>query len=97
MIKRLWFRIKHRLSKNDYEYYFSQYTSEELRLRAMQPDELAKVINDAYATNNRHLQVLAEHLLQERLTKMQTRATLWAAAFGAFCTLIGTFIGYILH
>lgn len=69
-------RIKSCFTRDKYAYFFRHFTDAEKELRRMDAWELAKVIYEANVLkNNPEKGIVAEHMLNVRLAKVQTRAT----------------------
>ena len=86
-------RIKALFARDEYSYWFKHITDEEKELRRMDSWELAKVIHEANVHNKNHeKRIVAEHMLQVRLVKMQNRAIYVSIIFG----LIGVALGAVL-
>lgn len=77
-------------------FWWNHFTDEEKKLRRMDVRQLAKVINDARVRNlagEAETLIVAEHMLRERIARIQSRPTwfaIWAGlagvAGGAFLT-----------
>lgn len=86
-------RIKALFARDEYSYWFKLITDEEKELRRMDSWELAKVIHEkTVSSKNSEKRIVAEHMLQVRLAKIQNRATYVSIVFG----LIGVVLGAIL-
>jgi hypothetical protein len=86
-------RIKALFARDEYSYWFKHITDEEKELRRMDSWELAKVIHEANVQDKNHQKrIVAEHMLQVRLVRMQNRAIYVSIIFG----LIGVVLGAVL-
>jgi len=86
-------RIRALFARDEYGYWFNHFTDEEKELRRMDSWELAKIIHEAIVHNSNHeKRIVAEHMLQVRLVKMQNRAVYVSIIFG----LIGVVLGSVL-
>ena len=86
-------RVKALFARNEYSYWFKHFTDEEKELRRMDSWELAKIIHEAIVHNSNHQKrIVAEHMLQVRLAKIQNRAIYVSIIFG----LVGVVLGAVL-
>lgn len=84
-------RIKGLLSFDKDAYWWNHYTDEEKALRRMDVWELAKVINDAQVSNligTTEKIIVAEHMLNARLAKIQSRPA-WFAIWAGLLGVVG--------
>jgi hypothetical protein len=83
-------------ARDKHAFWWNHFTDEEKKLRRMDVRQLAKVINDARVRNlagESETLIVAEHMLRERIARIQSRPTwfaIWAGlagvAGGAFLT-----------
>ena len=69
-------RLKGFFARNKYAYWWCHWTDEEKQLRRMDVWQLAKVINEARIRNlagEAEKLIVAEHMLSERLARIQAR------------------------
>jgi hypothetical protein len=88
-------RIKAFFSRDKVAFWWNYYTNEEKKLRSMDVWELAKIINEARVrklTGEAEKVIVAEHMLNVRLAKIQATAS-WGS--GVLC-FIGAIIGAAL-
>ena len=86
-------RLKSIFSTNKLKFWFNEYTNEEKELAQMDAWQLAGVIDQSTRCNNNIQQrIVAEHLLNIRLTHIQAKAS-WGAGLLGF---IGAIIGAVL-
>ncbi len=87
--------IKGFFSWDKHQFWWSHFTDEEKELRRMDVWELAKVINDARVSNvtgTTEKIIVAEHMLGERLARIQARP----AYFAIYAGLVGVVVGALL-
>lgn len=90
-------RIKALFAKDEYSYWFKLITDEEKELRCMDSWELAKVIHEGNINNSNPVKrIVAEHMLQVRLAKIQSRATYLNIIFGLIGVVLGAILGAVL-
>ncbi len=83
-------RIRALFARAEYSYWFALITDEEKVLRRMDSWELAKVIHEeSVRQTNPERRIVAEHLLQVRIAKIQSRATYTGIIFGFIGVLVG--------
>jgi hypothetical protein len=88
-------RIKGFFARDKDAYWWSHFTDEEKQLRRMDVWELAKVINEARTRNlagESEKLIVAEHMLAERLARIQARPGYVAAVAGLFGVVVGVFL-----
>ncbi|WP_038150448.1 hypothetical protein [Thiomicrorhabdus chilensis] len=91
-------RFKALFANDEYDYWFKHFTDEEKKLRRMDSWELAKVIQEETgSTGDSSKRIVAEHLLQVRLVKLQNRATYIGIVFGLLGIVIGAFLNKLLQ
>lgn len=89
-------RIRGFLARDKDDFWWNHFTDEEKKLRRMNVRQLAKVINEVRVRNlagEAETLIVAEHMLRERIARIQSRPTwfaIWAGlvgvAGGAFLT-----------
>ncbi|PAU89772.1 hypothetical protein CK507_02565 [Pseudomonas sp. WN033] len=83
-------RIKALFARDEYSYWFALITDEEKELRRMDSWELAKVIHEeSVHQTNPERRIVAEHMLQIRVAKIQSRATYVSVVVGFLGVLAG--------
>ena len=88
-------RIKGFFARNKYVYWWSHFTDEEKQLRRMDVWQLAKVINEARVRNlagEAEKAIVAEHMLSERLVRIQARPGYVAIVAGLVGIIGGAFL-----
>ena len=86
-------RIKGFFAKDKDAFWFRHFTYEEKELRRMDAWQLAKVIHEANVhKNNPEKRIVAEHMLNVRLAKIQTRATYISIVAGLIGIAGGAFL-----
>lgn len=92
-------RIRAIFAKDAEDFWFQFFTDEELILRQMDTWQLAKVISESHVNNlvgSEEKRIVAEHLLNIRLSKIQAKATWWSAIILFFGAIIGASIPFFL-
>lgn len=87
--------IKSIFASDKNAYWFDHFTDEEKQLRRMDVWELAKVINEARVHNlvgSTEKIIVAEHMLNVRLAKIQARPAWYAIAGGLIGVVGGAFL-----
>jgi hypothetical protein len=85
-------RIKSIFARDKYAFWYNEITNEEKELARMDVWQLAAVMVNSVETKSNVLQrIVAEHMLNERLARIQSRASIWAAVIGAGITLLSVF------
>jgi hypothetical protein len=83
-------RIKARFARDEHGYWFALLSDEERELRRMDSWELAKVLHEeSIRPTSPERRIVAEHLLQVRIAKIQTRAIYVGVVFGFIGVLVG--------
>lgn len=83
-------RFKALFARDEYDYWFKLVTDEEKELRRMDSWELAKVIHEERVySKNPEKQIVAEHMLEVRIAKIQNRATYISVVVGFIGILVG--------
>ncbi len=85
-------RLKAIFARDKEDFWFQFFTDEELELRQMDTWQLAEVISEDKVINTSESEkkrIVAEHLLNIRLSKIQAKATWWSAII----LLVGAIIG----
>ena len=83
-------RIKGFISRDKYSFWFNHFTDEEKKLALMDAWQLASIIKDAGVRRDmEQKRIIAEHMLNVRLAKIQATAS-WGAGILAF---VGAIIG----
>ena len=91
-------RLKALFAKDEYDYWFKLITDEEKELRRMDSWELAKIISDESIKHTApEKRIVAEHMLQIRLAKIQSRATYVSVIIGFIGVLAGAMITSLLQ
>lgn len=86
-------RIRALFSKDEFDYWFKQFTDDEKEILRMDSWELAKVIVEENNHNgNSQKRIIAEHMLQVRLIKLQNRATYISMFVGFAGIALGSFL-----
>ena len=88
-------RIKGFFARDKHAFWWSHFTDEEKQLRRMDVWELAKVINEARVRNlagEAEKLIVAEHMLQERLARIQARPAYFAIYAGLAGVAGGVFL-----
>lgn len=86
-------RIKALFARDEYGYWFALITDEEKELRRMDSWELAKVIHEeSVRQTNPERRIVAEHMLQIRVAKIQSRATYISVVVGFLGVLVGVIL-----
>ncbi|MEA3406136.1 MAG: hypothetical protein U9R28_10435 [Pseudomonadota bacterium] len=75
-------------------YWFDHFTDEEKRLKTLTVWELAEIISKK---NNEKESIVAEHLLNIRLARIQSRATTTSAFIGLIGVILGVIITHFLQ
>ena len=87
-------RLRALFARNKYEFWFQHISDEEKQLSRMDVWELAKEISQNGSDSPEG--IVAEHMLNARLAKMQVRATYVGIFFGLFGVVIGVILSRIL-
>jgi hypothetical protein len=88
-------RIKGFFARDKYAFWFNHFTDEEKQLRRMDVWQLAKIINEAHVRNlagEAEKLIVAEHMLAERLARIQARPTYIAIYAGLAGVVGGAFL-----
>lgn len=83
-------RIKALFARDEFEFWFVNFTDKEKELLQMDSFELAEVIEDKPKTKEG---VFAAHILQSRLVTSQNRAVYISMVVNLLCVIIGAFLG----
>ena len=92
-------RIKAFFSSDEETFWFNHFTDEEKALRHMDVWELAKVINEARVRNlagEAEKLIVAEHMLNVRLAKIQAKASWGSGILGFTGAIIGASLSIAL-
>lgn len=93
MTESLFTRIRAFFARDEFAFWWREFTDEEKKLRRMDAWELAKVINKAKVhNNNAEKRIVAEHMLSERLARIQARPTYIAIIAGLIGVVGGAFL-----
>ncbi len=91
-------RMRALCHRDKFAFWFEHFTDEEKELRRMDVWELARIINardpDDAPPERR---IVAEHLLQVRLAKIQSRATYANIAFSLLGIILGVLLTHALN
>ena len=91
-------RIKAFFAMDNYADWWNHFTDEEARLRRMDAWQLAKVIHEANVhQNNPEKRIVAEHMLNVRLAKIQSRPAWFAIAAGILGIAGGAILNSLLQ
>lgn len=93
-------RLKGFFARNKYAYWWCHWTDEEKQLRRMDVWQLAKVINEARVRNlagEAEKLIVAEHMLSERLARIQARPGYIATVAGLIGVVGGAFLTSFLQ
>jgi|SRR3990167_438568 len=91
-------RFKALFARDEYSYWFKFITDEEKELRRMDSWELAKVIHEeTVRQKNPEKRIVAEHMLQVRIAKIQNRATYVSVVVGFIGILVGVVLSAVLQ
>lgn len=91
-------RIKAFFAKDEYGYWFALVTDEEKELRRMDSWGFAKVIHEeSVRQTNPERRIVAEHMLQVRVAKIQSRATYVSVVAGFIGVLVGATLTAIIQ
>ena len=83
-------RFKALLARDEYGYWFALITDDEKKLRRMDSWQLARLIHEETVNpSTPEKRIVAEHLLQVRIAKIQSRATYVSAFVGFVGGLVG--------
>lgn len=86
-------RFRALFAKDEFDYWFKQFTDEEKDILRMDSWELAKIIVEENNHNgNSQKRIIAEHVLQVRLIKLQNRATYISMIVGLLGIALGSFL-----
>ena len=88
-------RLKALFAPDEYEFWWHHFTDEEKKLRRMDVWELAEVISQKKP--NSPESIVAEHMLNVRLAKMQVRATYFNIVVGFVGIVVGAVLSSILR
>lgn len=91
-------RLIARLVKDRYGYWLNHVTDEEKELSRMNCWQLARVIHEeTVRSQSLEKRIVAEHLLQVRVAKIQNRATYVSVVAGFIGVLVGAALSAILQ
>jgi len=91
-------RLKALFARDGYGYWFEHFTDEEKELRRMDSWQLARVIHEeTVCPQNPEKQIVAEHMLQVRVAKIQNRATYVSVVVGFIGILVGAALSSMLQ
>jgi len=91
-------RIKSVFVKDRYDYWFEHFTDEEKELRRMDSWQLARVIHEeTVSPQHPEKRIVAEHMLQVRVAKIQARATYVNVIVGFIGILVGAALSAMLQ
>ena len=91
-------RFKALFARDEYDYWFQLITDEEKELRRMDSWELAKVIQEETVhPKNPERRIVAEHMLEVRIAKIQNRATYVSVIVGFIGILVGAALSAMLQ
>ena len=91
-------RLKAFFAKDGNGYWFAHFTDEEKALRRMNAWQLARVIHEeTVRPQNPEKRIVAEHMLQVRVAKLQNRATYVSVVVGFIGILVGAALSAILQ
>jgi len=96
---RLTDRVKAFLSSDEESFWFNHFTDEEKALRRMDVWEIASVINKSRANNlasDAEKLIVAEYMLNKRLTQIQAKASWGAGILGFSGAIIGVSLSIML-
>lgn len=90
-------RIKAFFARDKHAFWFSHFTDEEKELARMDVWQLASAIQESRVRAGvEQRRIVAEHMLNERLARIQSRASLWSGWLGLFGALLGAALGFFL-
>lgn len=92
MASRMFVRMKHSIDNYLDSYWWNRITDEEKQLRRMDAWQLAEVIHEANINKNNLKRIVAEHMLNVRLARIQARATHVATFFAVVGVVAGAFL-----
>jgi hypothetical protein len=91
-------RIKAVLARDGYGYWFEHFTDEEKELRRMDSWQLARVIHEeTVSPQNSEKRIVAEHMLQVRVAKIQNHASYVSVIVGFIGILVGAVLSAMLQ
>lgn len=91
-------RIKAAFAKDGYGYWFEHFTDQEKELRRMDSWQLARVIHEeTVRPQNPEKRIVAEHMLQVRVAKIQNHATYVSVIVGFIGILVGAALSAMLQ
>ncbi|MDV2081064.1 hypothetical protein [Marinobacter xestospongiae] len=91
-------RLKAFFAKDGCSYWFEHFTDEEKELRRMNSWQLARVIHEeTVRSQNPEKRIVAEHMLQVRVAKIQNRATYVSVVVGFIGILVGAALSAMLQ
>ena len=91
-------RFKALFARDEYGYWFRLITDEEKELRRMDSWELAKVIHEETVhPTNPEKRIVAEHMLNVRVAKIQNRATYVSVVVGFIGIVVGAALSAMLQ
>jgi hypothetical protein len=82
-------RLKALFAQNEHEFWWNQFTDDELELRMMNASQLASELNKAQVSSNHERKILVEHMLSVRLAQLQSRASWGSGALGFGGAVVG--------
>lgn len=91
-------RLKAFFARDGYGYWFDHLTNEEIGFRRMTSWQLARVIHEETVhPQNPEKRIIAEHMLQIRVAKIQNRATYVSVVVGFIGILVGAALSAMLQ
>jgi hypothetical protein len=82
--------------KDQFEYFFNEFSDEEKKLIKLTAPELAKEYDIAKNKKDNGRCLLIEHYLSLRLFKLQSRSTLTAAIIASISAIAGGLLTYLI-
>ena len=82
-------RIKAFFERDKYSFWWNELTDRDKYLASLSTRELAGELRDARTQRNSEEEIVIEHMLGQRLSEIQTKATWGAAILGFIGALIG--------
>ena len=90
-------RIRSFFSRDKNAFWFDHFTDEEKELARMDVWQLASVIQESgVRVGMEQKRIVAEHVLNQRIARIQSRASLWSGWLGMFGALAGAALGFFL-